>query len=302
MDIERVKERAIDLGCEIIDEKKFSITARCAGNVFLVKNPDARLKVLVKPADIAEISAIVDTPKIARPREITIGKFNKQGAWSRVLKLGDLDEVEYFYGETELRNIKNKSVRDSIGRIDRANKFAYMTNHEGIDPPGIVRKEVDKIADHVTGEVEAEIAKKTDGTVICGSKNALNKSWNSTENDRYRFAVKVNCKVPAIHGKVLSKIESIGSWHTMSESDRFYIKSIMPPSKDMLLTGIKVFSPLGTDQFEFELVDDDRIKKKNFLENATSIKEVKPPSSDGQIDVQKMVDAMVTRDTGGSSR
>jgi hypothetical protein len=114
--------------------------------------------------------------------------------------------------------------------------------------------------------------------------------------------VKVNCKVPAIHGKVLSKIESIGSWHTMSESDRFYIKSIMPPSKDMLLTGIKVFSPLGTDQFEFELVDDDRIKKKNFLENATSIKEVKPPSSDGQIDVQKMVDAMVTRDTGGSSR
>jgi hypothetical protein len=296
MDIERLKERIRGIGCEIVEDKTFSVTAKCGDDVFLVKSPDSRLKVLAKPANIDEISAVLQHPKNVAPREITIGKFNKQGSWSRVLKLGDMDEVEYYYGEDEIRAISSKVVKESIARIDRANKFAYMANHEGIEPVSVVKKELDKISDFLTGHVESSIADKA-GDVICGNKQSINKSWNRAENDRYRFSVKVNCKVPGITGKVLSKIESIGSWRTMSESDRFYVKSIMP-NKDVLLTGVKVKSPFGENQFEFELVDDDRVGKKNFLESIRNIRETTVSNKEeGPVDVQKIVDSITRPDT-----
>jgi len=294
-----LKERVRGIGCEITDDKTFSMAAKCAspdGDVFLVKDPDSRLKVLSKPANIDEISSTLQFPKNMMPREITIGKFNKQGSWSRVLKLGDLDEVEYVYGENEIRGIANKNIKESIARIDRANKFAFMANHEGIEPLSIVKKEIDKISDVLTNRVESTIADKA-GDVLCGSKQSINKSWNREENDRYRFVVKVNCKVPGIAGKVLSKMESIGGWRTMSESDRFYIKSIMP-TKDVLLTGIKIKSPMGDNQFEFELVDDDRVDKKNFLDGIRSIHENVIKQDDSPVDVQKIVKSVARPSTG----
>ena len=300
MNIEHLKERIRGLGCEILDDKAFSMASKCSssdGDVFLVKDPDSRLKVLSKPANIDEISSFLQYPKNMAPRDITIGKFNKQGSWSRVLKLGDLDEVEYFYGENEIRAINNKEIKESVARIDRANKFAFMANHEGIEPLSIVKKEIDKISDFITNRVESAVADNA-GDVLCGSKQSINKSWNRSENDRYRFAVKVNCKVPGITGKTLSKMESIGSWHTMSESDRFYIKSIMP-NKDVLLTGIKIKSPFGDNQFEFELVDEDRVNKKNFLESIRNIRETNiSKQDDSPVDVQKIVDSVTRPDTG----
>lgn len=270
MNIQDLERHLESTGCEVKEKDQFSLVADCDG-IFFIKKPESRIKVLVHSNILENISDTLTPPKSIKPGEITIGKFSRQGSWSRILKLGNLDEVEFIYGEKELRKINNKAVKKSIDRIERANKFAYMSNHNGMNPISVIKKEVDNISNFLVNKIENKIASKTNNNVICGGKSSLQKSWNKMENERYRFIVKVNCKVPSMLDPVTTKIESIGEWSTHTESDRFYVHSVRPPSGDIFLTGIKVKSRHGEKQLEFEVRDDKTIKQDGFLKDVKEI-------------------------------
>jgi hypothetical protein len=294
MNLLDMKKHAEKLGCEIIKSTTFSMVAKCKGDTFLVKQPESRIKVLVQSENIDKISSIVDIPPNIKPRDITIGKFNKQGPLSRVFKLENLDEVEFTFGEDELKNSTIKQVKESIERIDRANKFAYIARHDGIDPFKTVQREIDTLSDFITSKIETTIAKKTNNNVICGSKNLLQKSWTKAENDKYWYLLKVSCKIPELSPRVKEKIDNIGEWKTFAESERFYVTSVIPKIKGMFLTGIKISSEHGKNHLEFEVKDNDIIKHKDFIDKVLTLKKdtvVATKSDDEPVDETMLIDA-----------
>ncbi len=287
MNITDLKQHVENAGCKIIKSTAFSMEADCGDGLFVVKEPEARVKALVQATGMEKISSFIPLESKFKPSEISIGRFSKQGPWSKVLKLGDLDEVEYVYKDDDIRDSPVKRVQESINRIDRANKFSYLTSHDGIDPSGTIQDEVASIARLLVSKTEADMAAIAGNNVICGSKNLVRKSWTKAENERFRFFIKVNCKIPAILDPVAEKIENTGNWKTMTESDRFYVKSIVPPSKDAFLTGIKVLSPIGKNLLEFEVIDDAVVKSKDFFKNMKSLREEYPaiPVNDDPLDI-----------------
>jgi hypothetical protein len=271
MNITELKKHVETIGCKVTRSTPFSLIAECGDGITIIKEPESRLKIFVKMEGIDKISAFMPEPSVT-PRDMTIGKFDKQGPWSKIIKFGNLDEVEYVYGEDEMRKSGIPVVQKSINRIDRANKFAYMNSQGGVDPFNVVKNEVDSMSGLLTREIEDGIASITGNDVICGGKNLIQKSWTTEENEKYRYMIKINCKVPSILSPVTEKLENIGTWKTMSESDRFYIKSVVPPFKDVFVTGIKIKSPVGNDLVEFEAVDESIVKKKDFLKKVATLK------------------------------
>jgi hypothetical protein len=258
------------IGCKVLDHKKFMLVADCNGTI-IVKGPESRVRIIVPTGNLEDIVEMTRPPPDIAPRSVTVGRFSKQGTTSRLIQLGGLDEVEYIFGENELSSMTDERVRDAMNRIERANKFTFMTSHGGIDPPIVIKKEIDTISDLLVNQIEKHVAKKTGNNIICGSKVPIHKSWNTFDNEKYRFSIKVNCKIPAIIDPVTKKIDSIGAWNTISESDRFYVKSIMPSGKDVFLTGLKLKSEHGINQIEFEVIDDKVIKKKGFIDKLNAM-------------------------------
>jgi hypothetical protein len=270
--IEDIKKHVINHGCNITSETDFSLVASCDDGITLVKFPETRLKTLVNVKEIDFLHGILSPPSAIDVAEIGIGNFKKQGTWSRVIKMSGLDTVEYVMTERNMRNINIPLVKKAVKRIDRANKFAQL-HDDAIDPFEIVKDEVQIAAKNITSRIEDNIAGKVGGNVICGMKPVFQRSWNEKDRERYHYLVRVRCNVPSLKEKVTKKIDRIGGWRTMSESDLLWIKSILSPSKDSFLTGIKVKSAHGKSQLEFELVDDDKVKNKDFLDNVKKIRD-----------------------------
>lgn len=271
MKIEDIKKYALEHGCEIVKEGIKELVASCDdGNIFLLKNPESRMKVLLRSDELKSISDYLSIPKSIEPSEIKIGKFNLQGPWSRKLEMGKLDRVEIVFNEKDLEKSSLKKISDPMKRIKRANNFPSLYDDD-IDPFAIIKKEVNKIGDYLVDKIEDKISIKSNNEVICGKDVVFQRSWNDMDKEKYRFIVKVECRVPILKDTVMEKINHVGGWRIMSETDMLYIKSVVTPSKDAFLTGIKVKSMYGDNRLEFELLDENKIKKKEFLDGFRDI-------------------------------
>ena len=69
------------------------------------------------------------------------------------------------------------------------------------------------------------------------------------------------------------------------------MKSVTPPSGEIFLTGIKLKSKHGSNQLEFEVIDNKKVKNAKFLEKISEIisseKEIK--DSDSPINIGNIV-------------
>lgn len=290
MDINDIRKHVESLGCNIVKQTAFSLVSKCGDDAMIIKEPNARIKVLVN-SNLDPISKFMPIPKNIVPRDISIAKLEMQGTLSRLMKLHNLDEVEYVFGKDDIEKIGTKNIKSSLSRIERANAFTMMPSHDGINPASIVSEEAGNISKILVDGIEEKISTKVGNNVLCGATQIINPAYSDRHKKQYQFLIKVNCKVPAIFEPVTRKVESIGAERMFSESDRFFVKSITPPSGDLFLSGLKLKSQYGENQLEFEVIDNNKIKKKDFLDN---IKEIKIadrdiPGGDDPVDIERIV-------------
>lgn len=297
MKVSDIKKHAMEQGCSIVEEKPFSLVASCAGGrVFIVKNPESRIKVLVNSNLVESISSMIGNVPGVVPKEITVGNFSKQGEWSRMIKLDNLDKVEFLFGEAELDKSQDETIKKAMRRIKRANTISSLEYGENVEPFKIIRDEVNKISNFLATNIEESIAPKVDENIICASSTFFQKAWNQVESEKYHFSISVNCNIPPLMKKVSKAVERIGNWKTMSESDALFIKSVVSPTRDSFLTGIKIKSPYGEKQFEFELMSEDELKKGDVVKNFEEMsKKESEPISEEPLNIEDLIPAFIKK-------